>query len=175
MAITFKAADRKGYPQVEPNHLSAPRDGGVYGQRPAKAGIDVLYQGQFVVYGAEDVSFDGKGVWCMVYNEEQVYDERERGHAAYAMHRYPDTSYGGGNSNYDHEMYPRVFRLSRGDLYTTNCVADGTYEVGDTLTPGADGILEAGTGTNGKPTLQVVKEYTLPDGQAAVKLQVIDA
>ena len=36
-------------------------------------------------------------------------------------------------------------------------------------------ILAAGTGTNGKPTLQVVKEYTLPDGQPAVKLQVISA
>lgn len=72
-------------------------------------------------------------------------------------------------------MYPRVFRLTRGDLYTTNCVADGTYKVGDTLTPGNDGILAAGTGTNGKPTLQVVKEYTLPDGQPAVKLQVISA
>ena len=40
-------------------------------------------------------------------------------------------------------MYPRVFRLTRGDLYTTNCVADGTYKVGDTLTPGDDGILAA--------------------------------
>lgn len=102
----------------------------------------------------------------MVYNEEQLYDERDRMHRDYAMQR---------KDFYGKDMYPRVFRLTRGDLYTTNCVADGTYKVGDTLTPGDDGILTAGTGTNGKPTLQVVKEYNLPDGQAAVKLQVISA
>ena len=33
MAITIK---RDGYGQVEPNHLSAPRDGGVWAQLPAR-------------------------------------------------------------------------------------------------------------------------------------------
>lgn len=62
MAITFNSATRLGFPQVEPNHLSAPRDGGVYAQRPAVEGIDVLYQGQFVVYGADKVDFEGPGI-----------------------------------------------------------------------------------------------------------------
>ena len=39
MAITI---EKDGYGQVEPNHLSAPRDGGVYAQLPAAEDIEVL-------------------------------------------------------------------------------------------------------------------------------------
>lgn len=49
---------------------------------------------------------------------------------------------------------------------------DTELSVGDTVTPGDDGILAAG---DGDVTFKVVKEYTLPDGQPAVKLQCIKA
>ena len=53
-------------------------------------------------------------------------------------------------------------------------LADGSYTLGDKVTPGSDGILAAGgTIAAGTLVLKVVKEYTLPDGQPAVKLQVV--
>ena len=72
---------------------------------------------------------------------------------------------------YDGVMTPRVFRLSEGDIFTTNAVAAGTYNVGDKLCAGSDGFLAAGEGST--PVCQVVAETILPDGQPAVKLQVV--
>ena len=56
---------------VEPNHLSAPRNGQVYGQLPAAEGIEVLEQGTFVKYDYAngEVNFTGEGPWMMVFNE----------------------------------------------------------------------------------------------------------
>ena len=78
-------------------------------------------------------------------------------------------------------MVPRVFKTNVGDIMTTNTInADrNTLKVGDVLTPGAKkvadgiatgGILEVGTGDM---QWQVVKVYTLPDHQKAVKIMRI--
>jgi hypothetical protein len=76
--------------------------------------------------------------------------------------------------SYDGKIYPRVFGIVAGDIFTTNMFADNTeLEVGDDVTPGSDGILAAGD--DGDVVFRVVKEYTLPDGQPAVKLQCIKA
>lgn len=166
MAITFK---KDGYGQVEPNHLSAPRDGGVYAQLPAASGIDVLENGMFVKYNYADgeCKFTGDGAWMLVFNEEKLYDERYQMHKHYAQKT---------AESYDGKIYPRVFRMSLGDLYTTNTFKDNeVLEVSDIVAPGSDGFL-----TKQDPEdlpeglkLQVVKEYSMPDGQDAVKLQVI--
>jgi hypothetical protein len=68
-------------------------------------------------------------------------------------------------------MVPRVFKTNIGDIYTTNTIkADpATLKVGDTLTPGATGILEVTTAEEGM-LWQVAKIYTMPDHQRAVKL-----
>lgn len=68
-----------GYGQVEPNHMSAKRNGQVYAQLPAAASIELLENGQFVKYDyAKGVcDFDGAGPWRMVYNEVKVYEDRE--------------------------------------------------------------------------------------------------
>ncbi len=164
MAITFK---RDGYGQVEPNHLSAPRDGRVYGQLPAADGIDILENGMFVKYdyAAGEVNFDGDGAWMLVYNEEKLYDER------YQMHKHWAQKV---EDSYDGKIYPRVFGVVAGDIFTTNTFADGEeLSVGDDVTPGDDGFLTAGS--TGDVVFRVVKEYTLPDGQPAVKLQCIKA
>ena len=62
MAVTIK---REGYGQLEPNHLTAPRNGGVYAQLPADDSIEVLEQGMFVKYdmSAGKVAFTGEGPW----------------------------------------------------------------------------------------------------------------
>ena len=68
-------------------------------------------------------------------------------------------------------MVPRVFKTNLGDHYTTNTINAETLEVGDTLKVGAKGILEPGE--DDKMTWQVVKVYTMPDGQAGVKIMRI--
>ena len=64
-----------GYAQVEPNHLSAQRNGQIYAQLPAASDIEVLENGQFVKYDYEKglVNFEGKGEWMLVYNEIKLY------------------------------------------------------------------------------------------------------
>ena len=68
-----------GYGQVEPNHMSAKRNGQVYAQLPAAASIELLENGQFVKYDyAKGVcDFDGAGPWRMVFNEVKTYEDRE--------------------------------------------------------------------------------------------------
>ena len=65
----------RGYGQVEPNHLSAQRTGQIYAQLPAKAGIEVLENGQYVKYNYKDgvVDFEGAGEWMLVFNEVKLY------------------------------------------------------------------------------------------------------
>ena len=165
MAVTIK---KDGYGQVEPNHLSAPRDGGVWAQLPAAEGIEVLENGMFVKYdyANDECNFDGDGAWMLVFNEEKLYDERYQMHKHFAQ-KVVDS--------YDGKIYPRVFRISVGDIFTTNMFADNTTLVkGDKVAPGNDGILDITSDTTGL-IFQVAKETTMPDGQPAVKLQCISA
>ena len=157
---------RQGYGQVEPNHLSAPRNGQVYAQLPADDSIDVLENGMFVHYNYAEgkCQFTGDGPVMMVYNEEKLYDERHQMHKDFAQKK---------EDSYDGVIVPRVFALSVGDIWTTNTVKDATYNAKDKLKIGTTGLLEAGDAGAGEPIIQVVKETTLPDGQKALKLQVI--
>lgn len=169
MAVTIDRAAAKvqlaghdNYGQVEPNYL--PREG-VFAQTPADENIAILEQGMFVRLNATKgtLGFDGDGAWMLVFNEEKLYDERKQMHRDYAQKR---------EDFYDGVLVPRVYHLQAGDTYTTNMVNKGDYSVGDILVPGPDGVLTKGEKGNGL-ALQVVKEYTLADGQPAVKLTVI--
>lgn len=68
-----------GYGQVEPNHMSAKRNGQVYAQLPAAASIKLLENGQFVKYNYTKgvCDFNGAGPWRMVFNEVKIYEDRE--------------------------------------------------------------------------------------------------
>ena len=66
-------------------------------------------------------------------------------------------------------MVPRVFKTNVGDIYTTNFVLESTLALGDELAPNAKGIL-AKNGDKAGMIWQVVKVYTLPDHQKAVKI-----
>lgn len=71
------------------------------------------------------------------------------------------------------KMVPRVFKTNVGDIFTTNMVDEDTLDVGDELAPRtADGIL-AKDGETTAMKWQVVKVYTLPDRQKAVKIMRI--
>lgn len=150
---------------VEPNHLSAPRSGGVYGQLPADDSIEMLEQGTFVKYdyAAGKINFTGEGPWMMVFNEEKLYDERKQMHRDYAMKK---------SDFYDGVMTPRVFRMYAGDIFTTNNVKADNYDLNEVLVPGEKGVLEKGTKGQGL-AVKVVKLTTMPDGQPGLKLQVI--
>ena len=69
----------RGYGQVEPNHLSAQRNGQIYAQLPAASSINLLENGQFVKYDYKEgvVDFTGAGEWMLVFNEVKVYREWE--------------------------------------------------------------------------------------------------
>lgn len=70
-------------------------------------------------------------------------------------------------------MVPRVFKTNVGDIFTTNMVKETELAVGDILAPrAADGILSK-SGDTAAMKWQVVKVYTMPDGQPGVKIMRI--
>ena len=184
MAITM---NRKGYGQVEPNHLSGIVTGQIYAQLPAatvtgsgstakKTPIAQLEQGQFAKYDYAKgvVDFDGEGEFMLVYNEEKLYDERKQSHKDFV---YKATDFTDGF------MYPRLIKTNIGDIFTTNTFSANTGDsdteitssvslsVDDKLYVGADGFLTTTKGDAETPVFKVVKEYTMPDGQPGVKIQ----
>lgn len=196
MSIVMK---RKGYGQVEPNHLSGIVTGQIYAQLPTAytkttsngvttyTGITQLEQGQFAKYdyAAGKVDFTGDGEFMLVYNEEKLYDERKWHHKDF-VYKIEDFT--------DEQIYPRLIRTYVGDIMTTNTIevpntSDsaevGTVELkkGNYLTISNTGFLTlATTGEGANATAattmpasgivwQVVKEYTMPDGQPGVKIQ----
>ena len=71
-------------------------------------------------------------------------------------------------------MVPRVFKTNVGDIFTTNTINADAEELtlGATLAPGEDdGILAPAD--DGDMLWQVVRVYTLPDNQPAVKIMRI--
>lgn len=152
------------YGVVEPNHLSAPRNGQVYAVRPAISSITVLENGMFVDYTVDKtegpcVKLGGK---YMVFNEEKLYDERLQSYRDFVQKK----------DSPDEVIVPRVFYMVAGDTYTTNTVTDGTYSVGDTLSVvESTGLLQVdASGT----FAQVIKETTLPDGVTpAIQVQIL--
>ena len=71
-------------------------------------------------------------------------------------------------------MVPRVFKTNIGDIFTTNTVNEDDLALNDILVVGDDGYLTRTAGANaGDMKWQVVKVYTLPDRQRAVKIMRI--
>ena len=161
---------KEGFGQLEPNHLSAQRNGQLYAQLPCEASIEVLQNAQFVKYDyAEgEVNFTGEGEWMLVYNEVKLYDPK---------HSYKDFALQKKNF-VDGVMVPRVMKTMVGDIFTTNLVdpkeKDSTLAAGDKLVVGTKGILEySASPEEGAMVWQVAKVYTMADGQPAVKIQRI--
>lgn len=168
---------RVGFGQVEPNHLSAQRTGQIYAQLPCATDISVLENGQFVKYdyANNEINFTGEGEWMLVFNEVKLYDDAWReSYKDFALQK----------ENFTEEvMTPRVFKTNVGDIYTTNCVGAANtsgkaeyagieLEEGDEVSPDAKGFLVKDNGDT-SIVFQVVKVYTMADGQPAVKLMRI--
>jgi hypothetical protein len=218
---------KRGFGQVEPNHLSARFTGEIYAQMPAAKDINVLEQGQFVKYDYANraVNFTGAGEWMLVYNEIKLYRDWEtdedfamikRDYNAYVysplgqntdgslteaqltknynslgqqatgevLGMDPDLGRLPVGYSYDREvmedpammpegtvMVPRVFKTHEGDIFTTNTINAkfDDVKVGDFLKVGEKGILEPGS-MDDAFVWQIVKKYTMPDLQPAVKV-----
>jgi hypothetical protein len=167
---------RIGFGQVEPNHLSAQRNGQIYASLPCNKDITVLENGQFAKYdyAKNEVNFTGEGEWMLVMNEVKLYDDAWR--ESYKDFALQASNFNGG------VMAPRLFKTMVGDIYTTNClekagskgfttVGTEEIEVGTELKINAEGFLSV-NGTS-DIVFQVVKVYTMPDGQQGVKVMRI--
>ena len=160
---------KEGFGQLEPNHLSAQRNGQIYAQLPCESSIEVLQNAQFVKYdyAKGEVAFTGAGEWMLVYNEVKLYDPR---------HSYKDFALQKKNC-VGGVMVPRVMKTMPGDIFTTNLVELGekgdALVAGDKLVVGTNGILEYSASPAEGMIWQVAKVYTMADGQPAVKIQRI--
>lgn len=175
MAILTKI----GYGQVEPNHLSAQGTGQIYAQTPAHSDITALENGSFLKMNSTTgkVGITGNGEWMLVLNEVKLYENHKQGYKDFAI--LSEESVGG-------VIVPRLFKTNIGDRFTTNLVfplvkdtlaLGQVYEiaVGAAAPYDTVGVLtEVDATDNGyvatAPRFEVIKVYTMPDGQAAVKL-----
>lgn len=166
---------RIGYGQVEPNHLSAQRNGKIYAQLPSP--LNLIENGMFLKCdwvasqgtstGASQADIIGNGEWLLVYNEVKTYDARET-YKDFALKK-EDAVGGQGN------LYPRLFKTDIGDIITTNCIGrygnkDETPARGKYVVVGENGYLEAADTKGDGMAWLVIEVTTMPDGQEAVKI-----
>lgn len=170
---------RKGYAQVEPNHLSAQYTGQIYAQLPAKEAngttvtpITTLENGQFLKYNyaAGRAGVDGDGEWMLVFNEVKLYDERRQNYKDFAMK---------ADDMADGVIYPRLLKTNVGDIFTTNAFKSSAVTpatvtgpddeitmtdlaIGDYVEIGDDGWLVKASGTTMPEGIvfQVVPHFT---------------
>ena len=157
--------NKKGYGQVEPNHLAGQKSGAIYAMLPAASSIDVVENGMFMKYdyAAGECNLDGDGEDMLVFSEVKLYDP---------THSYKDFALKKADSA-DGKIYPRLMLTFPGDHFTTNLV-DMTSQKGSRkgkfLTV-VNGILtEQSADPEEGMTWQVAMETTLADGQQAVKV-----
>ena len=157
--------EKKGYGQVEPNHLAAQKSGAIYAQLPADNALEVVENGMFMKYdyAAGECNLDGNGEDMLVFSEVKLYDP---------THSYKDFALKKADS-VDGKIYPRLMLTFPGDHFTTNLV-DMTSEKGSRkgkFLKVVNGILtEQGADPGTGMTWQVAMETTLADGQEAVKV-----
>lgn len=177
MAIKRKEID--GYGQLEPNRIAAQKTKEIFAQLPAASDLPIIENGMFLVYdlGAGEVRKPAtKGEYAqLVMNEINLADERYQEDKDYAMIAHPESKYQVAMA-----AYPRLFNPTIGDTFTTNVFKwDGTNEatatslIGTEYTTDIDGIIApVETGDVAQIVFEVVKQYTLPDGQYAIKFAV---
>lgn len=191
MSIKVNRADVKYfYGQVEPTKVAWGETNEIFAQLPVEKEENVLKIVENGMFGKYDrsrncitASADSKAKWVMVFNEERLFERDTVGHyeTKKDFHLSEDMFSDG-------KIYPRMVGTTVNDTIVTNCVATGTYTVGDLLQPVA---MVAENGKNGLAILtkmtkteadleatdeeiwKVVKECTLPDGHDAVMIQKI--
>ena len=157
--------DKKGYGQVEPNHLAGQKSGAIYAMLPAASSIDVVENGMFMKYdyAAGECNLNGNGEDMLVFSEVKLYNP---------THSYKDFALKKADS-VDGKIYPRLMLTFPGDHFTTNLV-DMTSPKGSRkgkfLTVQNGILTEQVSDPEEGMTWQVAMETTLADGQPAVKV-----
>lgn len=157
--------DKKGYGQVEPNHLAGQKSGAIYAQLPADTALEVVENGMFMKYdyAAGECNLDGDGEDMLVFSEVKLYDP---------THSYKDFALKKADS-VDGKIYPRLMLTFPGDHFTTNLVdmtsAKGSRK-GKFLTVVSGILTEQSSDPGTGMVWQVAMETTLADGQQAVKV-----
>lgn len=180
-----------GFGQLELNNVAFRRDGRVEAQCfldetdfadvPAENGMLLAIDR---VNRRVKFPVDGSLPIALNYTTEHMYDERTPGLKNFKLDRAtPEVD----------SFLPRLGYPSAGELWTTNCVCydDGEFTSEEALmealkdketlaaTPVYGGISEigavklSGTMPTAGPVLRVVENTTMPDGQFAVKFQVV--
>lgn len=176
-----------GFGQVELNQVSFRRDGRVEAQCaldatdfadvPAENGMLLAVDR---VNRTVKFATDDSMPIALNYTSEHMYDERANALKDFKLER--------------GTFLPRLGFLSVGELFTTNCICmdDSEYADEDALatatettalaaTPVYGGISEEGaikvsaTKPTAGPVLLAVEKTTMPDGQFALKFQVLEA
>lgn len=157
--------DKKGFGQVEPNHLAGQKSGAIYAMLPAASSIEVVENGMFMKYdyAAGECNLDGNGEDMLVFSEVKLYDP---------THTNKDFALKKADS-VDGKIYPRLMLTFPGDHFTTNLVdmtsAKGSRKGKFLIVQ--NGILTEQSSDPGTGMVwQVAMETTLPDGQEAVKV-----
>lgn len=178
-----------GYGQLEPNKISAQYTKEIFDMLPLEDGL-LCEQGMVLVYDQVQKKVrkpvpatDTNALFGLVYNEIVLEDERKQADNDYAMINVPASTYQGAVT-----LYPRLFGFTKGDTFTTNVIttqdgealpAEGAYYQADENGYWSENSAITGdadyTGATAGPILRVVKQYTMPDGQAAVQFAVARA
>lgn len=175
----------KRFATIELNHVSWPETARVFAQlpldtdefsekTPCENGMWVVYDMAKGTVHAPVTENDNLGV---VYNPEKEYNQFIHGMSQYALT--PDS------------WYPRIGMPEVGDLYTTNCFQydDGEFADVETLDEALADLATtplylvavAGsavpkitkTAPTSKVAAQVVKFYTVPNGEPGIKVQFV--
>ena len=160
--------EKKGYGQVEPNHLAGQKSGMIFAQLPVKKEITTVQNGMFMKYdvAAGEINLDGNGEYMLVYSEVKLYDPRET-YKDFVLTK---------DQSVDGKIYPRLIGTFPGDIITTNLVdvttAKGSLAKKFLQVDSTTGILKevASSPVEELALWQVVKETTMPDGQYALKI-----
>lgn len=135
---------------------------------------------------------DANTIYAINYSTEHLYDERKQGLKDFKLHAQPKDAQKVGAGRVGriwpgYDFFPRLGYMSTGDKFTTNAVELGSYKDAEAVkTALTSGKVFAGVHASGYiglteeapakgPVLQVIKVTTMPDGQAALKFQVIKA
>lgn len=181
--MAAKFVSKKGkYGQVEPNKLSGITFANNIAQAPAykDAGatdpIEELENGMFLKVIADLSETSPMGYIAvlpgeapatakpyLVFSEKKIYDERQ-GYADFVDK---------ADDKVDGLLYPRLIGITPdSDFFTTNTINEdpGSLAVGDVLFVGNDGYLTKTTGLDEVLQFEVVRVYTMPDGQEGIKV-----
>lgn len=180
--MAIKRFETDGYGQIELNQVAFPRDGRVVTQCHADetdfASV-ALENGMLLQVDERNKvvklpSANSALPVAVVYSSERIYDERNPGLKEFK----------------NDDFLPRLGYLSVGDKWTTNafCYDEALVgEDGETIeeviaktllyaVPHVSGVVQlVATAPVSGPYLEVVKPFTMPDGQYAIQLRVLIA